>query len=844
MMSTGWKWILLAFLLAQSTQLQAQVALSATAHAERLTLDARQAQLIAGSNANNGAQQRIDASDASTKSLALDQLQAALKQGLRPGFEFIDAAATMTWSADVDSATQCANAWLLASKQEFLARMDADNSVWLRVPVPAQTQLILDTVGSHADTRLQLFAGCDARTMLAQADDEFGLQSRLLLPRAEVDRVYFAKLENLSQSKLPVRLRLLAGASVSGRITRQSDGTPIYAAAIFFDELKRYIGSGFSEQTSGDYTLAVPESISKIYLRSQKIDTSNTWLNGVYPTGLCRDQQALVACDLSNAALLDTPANSNQALAPLALREGAVLRGNVFVPAGLSAYVAIKGLTRQGQQLFSGASDSVGRYTLRGLFPEPALVYVSGYAVLPAVHPNLLCSGPNPSDCPLAQATEVNLDLNAPSEVNFVMQRSGGLQLQPVQTNFLNVDVFRADGTFLQSSSPQNNFIPLLPGSYRLRVKSTGFFARILPSTDCIFPCLDELAVATPITLAAGEIRTLDVNLRRLPSIRVRITERGTQNPIQGFALLRSENNNFPAPFVTNSAGEAQILSIEPGRYHVYGSSRQHVDQIWPGIACALAIGGYQDPLSCPGSQRIDIDLSSPELLDMVFSLDRSAAIAGTLSNSYFLYAFSVSGFSSTYTSANVNNGRYRLDDITPGTYKFGVASFGIFSQLFRGLNCPIATSDFGACDFGAAQVVSLTSGEQRNDIDFTPRLRQAIRGVVSSLDTGAPLANVIIDLWRRQTPTSPITIFSSVRTDANGRFEVTPYAGAYLSTDNAVGHIEQVYPQIQCPTGSAASGACNVALGQMVEPIDALSGGEITIRLRSAGSFQNGFED
>jgi hypothetical protein len=840
-MSSLWRWILLALLLAQSAVMQGQTALSAIT--ERFALDARQAQLIAGHNNRNDAASHVQTSSASPKSLALDQLQAALNQGLRPGFEFIEATPTKAWSADISLANQCARAWLLASEQAFLAQLDGNSSIWFRVPVPAHTQLILDTVGSHADTALQLFAGCDANAVLGSADDEFGLQSRLLLPRAAHDRVYFAKLASLSLSKLPLRLRLLAGASVSGRITRQSDGTPLYAAAIFFDELKRYVGSSFSELTTGNYTLAVPADIPKIYLRTQKIGSTATWLNSVYPNGLCRDQQALDACQLSNALLLDTPANSNQVLAPLALREGAVLRGSVSVPAGEFAYVEIKGLTRQGLQLFSGASDSVGRYTLRGLFPEPVLVYARGSTVLPAVHPNLMCSGPNPGDCPLAQATAVNLDLDSPSEVNFALQRSSGLQLQLGLATSTSVDVFRADGTFLLSTWSQSNFIALPPGGYRLRFRSSGFFAQVWPNVDCIFPCFDGLAIATPLALAVGEIRTLDLNFRPLPTIRVRLRERDTQSPVMGSVALLDGSNNAWAYANASPSGDAFLSNIEAGQYFLFANSRQHVDQAYPGVPC-LQITGFNQLADCPGSQSFAIDLSTPAMSDVDFTLDRSATISGALNYSTMLSALSSNGQYLFGAYANTNNGRYRIEDMLPGTYKLGVADGRIFSQLFRGLNCAVATTDFGGCNFASAEIVTLASGEQRNDIDFTPRMRQAIRGVVTSLETGAPLGNIIIDLWRRQTPAGAITIFSSVRTDANGRFEVTAFAPAYLSTDNAEGHVEQVYPQIQCPAGSAASGACNIALGQMVEPIDAPNGGEIIIRLRDATSFQNGFEE
>jgi hypothetical protein len=472
------------------------------------------------------------------------------------------------------------------------------------------------------------------------------------------------------------------------------------------------------------------------------------------------------------------------------------------------------------------------------------LVYASGSQLVPAVHPNLLCNGPNPGDCPLAQASAVSLNISTPTQVDFTLQRSGGLIIQPQLTPQLSADIFRANGTFLFSTSTYGSpsFVSLTPGSYLLRFKSDSTFAQVWPDIDCLFPCLTDLANATPLQLGSGEIRTLTPMLRRLPTMRVTLRDRISQSPIAGQAIVRAENSFDYSSAVTDASGIA-LLRVPPGRIQVFANSNQHIDQAFPGVPCKRNYNISNADLDCPGVQSINIDLNSPDSSDVLFNLDRSAAISGLLNGAATISVFSVSG-QQLFAQQSYTRDRYQFDDLPPGSYKFGVAGYSIFSQLYRFRNCPLAGSDFGACNFADAETVTLTNGEQRNDIDFKVRARQAIRGQVSALETGAAIDNMIIDFWARPNASAAPTIVMSTRTDVLGNFEVISQQPVYLSTDVVSGYIDQIYPQIPCPNGSAASGACAITQGQMLVPVDSLLGGEISIKLRSLGTMQNGFED
>jgi hypothetical protein len=112
------------------------------------------------------------------------------------------------------------------------------------------------------------------------------------------------------------------------------------------------------------------------------------------------------------------------------------------------------------------------------------------------------------------------------------------------------------------------------------------------------------------------------------------------------------------------------------------------------------------------------------------------------------------------------------------------------------------------------------------------------IRGTVTD-DTGAPLANVVVDLWYDYGDR-----WGSVITGPDGTYDFQPYSGTwYVSTDNPYGRVDQVYDGVACPAGSAFAGRCDPTQGTPIfVPSSGLVEG-IDFVLGPGKIFTDGFE-
>lgn len=815
-------------------------ALTSAGANERQVIDLAQASLIAR---QPWPQVALDAISANPKIIALQALyDNAAHTRAEDAFLGLDPASPgFVLENENAPGGRCANALPLSVEQPFAYRLRPNAAIWFRVVSAADQITLLDTVGSHADSALQVYRDCQGE-LIASADDNYGLQARLSLPKQARPQSYFVRLQNLGGvSMQALRLQVRAGAVVSGRLQRSNNAAPPTTAVRFFDERKNYLGSDFTD-AAGNFALAVPENVSSIYLRTQKFSTSVTWLNSVYPSGICRDQSALEMCVLDQAQLVATVPNTVTELAPLTLLEGATLEGNVALP-GPFAGGSILGVTAVGVELFSATLDSVGRYRVSGLYPETVRVYARAGGANSAVHANLPCSGPNLSDCPLAQATPVELQIATNTRIDFALQPAGGIDVALPQ-GVQRVDVFRANGTLAagyQSFFGSNLFVPLAAGSYRVRMSVSGHFASLWPSTNCIFPCLNELSTVLPFSLALGEVKPLSFTLRRLPTVRVSLRDALTQAPItDGESQLFA---SFPFPALTTPGGVALHTTVEPGAYYVRGGSARYVDQAAPGVTCELF---HNVVSSCPGAQAMVVDLNSPEVIDVSFNLARSGAVEGA-SRFFGVQALDASlmpaGYGGNYSG--LGSDRYRLSDLTPNQYFFGIAANEYFPQLYANVNCAVASgsgSTFSLCASAMATSLHVNPGETVSGVNFSPRARSAIRGRLVNQQTGAPIAGVVLDFWQAQPGTAP-RIFYSVRSGADGSFEAPVNAPAWVSTDQAMGYSNAVYPNILCAHGSAASGGCSVSAGVLVEPDRSLTGEGVLFALAPV-LFQHGFEN
>jgi hypothetical protein len=723
--------------------------------------------------------------------------------------------------------------------------------LWLRVVNPANQRNYLDTRGTQADAELAVFTDCSTAQPASATTQAAPLaNATLALPRLGHTQAYFVRLRLFSAESAGrsaaqrVRVSLLAGSVVSGQVLRNSTSVPLPVLVRAFDEQRRLVSS-VATSASGAYELAIPDVVARIYVRTSKYLGGQTFLDGVYPSGICRNVASLDNCELASALTVATPPGGATTIAAMRLLEGAILEGAISVPSGAVNAARVAGLSAIGAESFNatGAVDAVGRYRIEGLYPEALRVYASAANAAPAVHANLACAGPRYTDCPLSMATPVQLLAGQTTRVDFNLTAIGGLRLllDPIVAG--TVDVFRADGSFLSSMQTFGQpevFLPLAPGSYKVRLNYQSHFSQIAPATDCLFPCLAELANATPLTVVGATILSVPITPRLFPILRITALDRSTQLPIVEGLLQATPASGAVNTEQVMENGVAQAL-LTPGRYVVRALSRAYIDQSLPGVACQPPQNANPSIAQCPGAQELTISLNSPALIERTFQLDRSGSISGRGRNEIALFNSAGSNF---YAVDVIAPNVYRVPDVIPGTYHVGAAYFNAFPQLFNGVNCPFSEpqTPFANCNFAAATLVPVLGGMEVGNIDFSPRLSSAIRGRVVDRESGAPIFNAVLDIWAQTS--GPPALWDSVRTDSEGYFEVYASGPRWVSTDLTPGYIAQIYPGVLCQGGSAASGACSPTLGQLVAADTTLTGTGIVIALRAIGTFQNGFED
>jgi hypothetical protein len=192
------------------------------------------------------------------------------------------------------------------------------------------------------------------------------------------------------------------------------------------------------------------------------------------------------------------------------------------------------------------------------------------------------------------------------------------------------------------------------------------------------------------------------------------------------------------------------------------------------------------------------------------------------------------------------DDGGYRIHDVPGGTYIVAAAGGQTWSQLFAGVDCVESVPGSPVCPFASATPVTVSLGASTGGIDFAVLLRGSRRGRVVDAASGAPIAGIAIDLWNAGGQRVDTNV-----TGADGRFAVwryphLPVAPHRLSTDNAVptGHVDEVYDDRQCVTGSVFVGNCTLDGATTVDlPADRIDLPEILIELEHRYLLLDGFE-
>jgi hypothetical protein len=772
----------------------------------------------------------------------------------------------------------CETALTISSETDLQTQLGAAGTpksiLWLRIPPRKDQHLALSSVGSRIDTMLSTYKNC-GEDFLAKSDDYTGLQALVAMPKGESD--VFVRAENLGAAG-ELRLRAVLASIVSGTVTRRDNGSPIADATIAFFDLNSFYVGQISANQSGNYQFPYNNtSATSLFARTIPGNfgsSSAAYVDRAYNDIECdgdSTSNGLASC--TPAVLTPIPVSPNTSVGNINFRLSVGARLSVRTIAATTGLVLsninIVLYSANGVRVRSTSTDAAGRALMTGL--RSGVVYklvASSFEVNTQLYDGITCTDFN--TCPLNAGTPIVLAEGQFRDVSMTLTRNGSSQQTTgvrLESNppaaFVQADVilYYPNGLLAGRQFTNNGYLDInnyFPaGDYYLVGSGNTFRNGLYPGIVCTSDCRAELTSGQLIRLPLPNNTLLTLTLQRNPTISGLVTDTAGQPIADARIEIETASGQSVFDFVnTNSAGAYATSPLPPGSYKIRALSNFHLDVAYPNVPCSapMAIS------NCVGAQPIAL---SNAVTGINFSLVPSARISGQIPNSpgsfnnWRVDALSNFAQDPALGVLQINSdGTYKLDDIAPGNYKFGVNSGAAFPQIFPGANCLFSANGGGflpyaQCTPGVGQTFALAAGQSLPGINFSPKIR-GLTGQVLRSDTGAPLVGVGIDIWQRQ---GGVTRVTTTATDAQGRFFTnqlsqgasTPYS---ITTDNGQGFVDEVYNNIACPLGSAYAGLCDPLLGTELDVspwfIDPnTSPLIITLDPRaSAGTiFKNGFE-
>jgi len=334
----------------------------------------------------------------------------------------------------------------------------------------------------------------------------------------------------------------------------------------------------------------------------------------------------------------------------------------------------------------------------------------------------------------------------------------------------------------------------------------------------------DQLCQDTNVCLAASPEFQIDgqsthvlnaLQVHRKGSLRAEFFAEDTGLPVSSVELRILDSEMGLVRNDHASGGVSVIEDVDAGTYHIYArthSSSPYMHQLYDGVSCGRGLG-----VDCLLTEGTTVDIQNNIEQTMTFDLLKKPVLTVNLMNAYSQQPVSgnvtlvdPSGSEITERSAGpavdipVNEGQYY---VVGSAYRHSITAYP------NGL-CGLS-DDINSCDMSQVSLidVSATGGM----VNLGLHLNQGINGQVTNGYTGAPMGDVVIDLWRHNGWLSESTISNSM-----GRFSVPLSSNYdyYLTTDipTGMGLFNEVYNNRLCFDGPAIMDLCEPEIGDLID--------------------------
>lgn len=772
-------------------------------------------------------------------------------------------------SGNETAAADCARAIEHPLGQPLRIEMNRDGVAWLRVVAPGKGYWAFDTLVSEFDTKLSVYRDC--RDIGAESkqisDDTVGLGSIVGLDAKTAGQTFLIKLERKGGvGTLAIAKSVLAG-SISGRVTRASDGAGVSNAYVSPIPVSSSYGWSDYTDSQGNYVVGVYDP-GDFYIRvdpAYYTPPQNKFVPTIYPSAACAstNSSSFLFCDPGAIAVAATMEASVEdvdiVLASPSALAGVVVDASSGMPIGGVVVTAIAAEDVSEQHtLRSVETDSNGRYRLDSV---PARAWRLEFR-----HPRYARERWDDVACPsnpcppgsgneiltvAGEATSANAQLRPLPHFTFRVSKKGAPAANAQVTLYTSNGAHQ--GTYYGGADGRVHVGPLAAGMFRVVVSASAAFSKVLGGPDCASDCTQELwsgqVVSTPETAVE-----FAVDMKPYPSLEGRVTREEDGLGIAD-ATVVVMNANGQQWTTTDALGRYRFDAIHPAVYFLHFKASGRQDELHDNIACENA----QPLFYCPPAVPMVFDINSPATRGVDAALAASASLAGRVEildgnyglGSVNLIRLNAVGQVLSQHTVYASNGDYEFIDAPEGTHYWAVKTWGVYRQLYRGVNCgTYYMSDYASCALASAESLTTQLGQLHTGIDFSLLPEQSRMARVVDELSGQPVSGVALDHWGLSGNWIGATV-----TNIDGWARVMPndsagsagYYAVKLSTDTVGRYIDEVYDDLACPVGTSVyRGGCSLASAWTVPVTDQGSTPfpTLLIQLRSADPvFESGFE-
>jgi hypothetical protein len=623
-----------------------------------------------------------------------------------------------------------------------------------------------------------------------------------------------------------VAANAFADGSISGRVTRSSDGTGIAGTVIQFYDFNSNDEDPAATTTTdgtGHYTINLPASTYGILTQD-----TNGYINEIY-----NNLQCSAVCDTS--LLLEVVVTNGGALTNIdfALELGGRITGQVTNANGGAAIAGVTvyfvnsdaGSDNDHFPFTMAVTDALGNYTSNAGTVTGNIYVVTSNTVgfQDEVYDNIKCPGNNCDVQDIGALVPVTQASGA-SGINFALDVGGGITgtVKDAGNNPLaNVGVRIFDATGNDIGRVFTNGLGVYTASglatgnyYAMTQNALGFVDQLYNLITCIGGECNPLGppAGTPIAVTAGAT-TGNINFALVAGGTISGTVKDAgNNPLANVNVhINDATGNFVTDTFTNGAGFYAAGGLATGNYYAKTNEAPGVvDVVYPNGVCA---GGSCNVTQAGGTLiAVTVGATTPNI-NFVLSPGGTVtgmvtkAVGGAPVDAFVGFNMVNAAGQNIFVGGTNTDGTGLYSVVLPPGANYGLvnnAPEGLANQLYHGVPCATAlATGFTTCNSSAVGTpINVVAGATLNNIDFALQPGGAVSGTVTV--GGVATGSIQVQIFTlsgtqvgqvQSLATAPIGVYT---------FTNLPPGQYYLRTNTGGAAINQM-------TGGVVCVQCNV---------------------------------